>query len=145
MRPDTPVGGVSHFSREIVAMLGSHTVDGTLAPTSPNETRRLAVANITKAELVDQVALQAGTDKKTAADVLKAFEEVVLAGVTKGDKIALTGFLTFQQVAKAATTARNPRTGETVKVKAKKAPKVTVGASFKKVVNKEAPAPKLAK
>ncbi|WP_426572013.1 HU family DNA-binding protein [Aquihabitans sp. McL0605] len=103
------------------------------------------MANITKAELVDQVAAQAGTDKTTAAAVLKAFEEVVLAGVTGGDKIALTGFLTFQSVAKPATTARNPRTGEAVPVKAKTAPKVTIGATFKKVVNKEAPAPKLAK
>lgn len=101
--------------------------------------------NITKAELVDQVAAQAGTDKTTAAAVLKGFEETVLAHVAKGDKVAMTGFLTFQQVAKAATTARNPRTGESVKVKAKKAPKVTVGATFKKVVNKESPAPKLAK
>lgn len=103
------------------------------------------MANITKAELVEQVAAQAGTDKNTAAAVLKAFEETVLASVTKGDKVALTGFVSFEQVAKKATTARNPRTGETVKVKAKKAPKVTVGATFKKVVNKEAPAPKLAK
>ena len=103
------------------------------------------MANITKAELVELVANQAGTDKTAAANVLKAFEEVVLAKVTAGDKIALTGFVSFEQVAKKATTARNPRTGETVKVKAKKAPKVTVGASFKKTVNKETPAPKLAK
>ncbi|MGI8755349.1 MAG: HU family DNA-binding protein [Acidimicrobiales bacterium] len=103
------------------------------------------MANITKAELVDQVAAQAGTDKTTAAAVLKGFEETVLAHVTKGDKVAMTGFVTFQQVSKAATTARNPRTGASVKVKAKKAPKVTIGATFKKVVNKESPAPKLAK
>ena len=103
------------------------------------------MANITKAELVDQVAAQAGTDKATAAAVLKGFEETILAHVTKGDKVALTGFLTFQQQAKAAGTARNPRTGDTIKTKAKKVPKVTVGASFKKVVNKESPAPKLAK
>ena len=103
------------------------------------------MANITKAELVDLVAKQAGTDKTTAAAVLKGFEEVVLAKVAAGDKIALTGFISFEQVAKKATTARNPRTGETVKVKAKKAPKATIGASFKKVVNKETPAPKLAK
>jgi len=96
------------------------------------------VANITKAELVDQVAASAGTDKTTAAAVLKAFEEVVVAGVAKDDKISLTGFVSFQRVSKAATTARNPRTGETVPVKAKKVPKVTVGATFKKVVNGEA-------
>jgi DNA-binding protein HU-beta len=93
------------------------------------------VANITKAELVDQVAASAGTDKTTAAAVLKAFEEVVTAGVKNGDKIALTGFLTFQKVHKEATTARNPRTGETVPVAAKDVPKVSVGASFKSAVN----------
>ena len=103
------------------------------------------MANITKAELVEQVAAQAGTDKTTAAAVLKGFEETVTALVAKGDKVALTGFLTFEQRARAATTARNPQSGETVKVKAKKVPKVTIGASFKKVVNKETPAPKLAK
>ena len=48
------------------------------------------MANITKAELVDQVAAQAGTDKTTAASVLKAFEETILAHVTKGD--GLKGF-----------------------------------------------------
>ena len=103
------------------------------------------MANITKAELIDQLAAQAEVDKTTATKVLKSFEEVVLASVAKGDKIALTGFVAFEQIAKKATTARNPRTGETVKVKAKKAPKVTVGATFKKVANKEVPAPKLAK
>ena len=103
------------------------------------------MANITKAELVEQVAAQAGTDKTTAAAVIKGFEETVMALVTKGEKVALTGFISFEQVAKKATTARNPRTGETVKVKAKKAPKATLGATFKKTVNKEIPAPKLAK
>jgi DNA-binding protein HU-beta len=103
------------------------------------------VANITKAELVEQVAAQAGTDNKTAAAVLKAFEETVLASVTKGDKVALTGFVSFEQVARPARTARNPQTGATVKVKAKKAPKASIGATFKKTVAKQSPAPKLAK
>lgn len=103
------------------------------------------MANITKADFIAQVAAQADVDKTTAASVVKAFEETVLASVAKGDKVALTGFVSFEQVAKKATTARNPRTGEEVKVKAKKAPKVSVGATFKKVANKEVPAPKLAK
>jgi len=103
------------------------------------------VANITKAELIAQVAAQADVDKTTAQNVLKAFEDTVLASVAKGDKIALTGFVSFEQISKKATTARNPRTGEAVKVKAKKAPKVTVGATFKKVANNEVSAPKLNK
>ena len=67
------------------------------------------MANITKAELVEQVAAQAGTDNKTAAAVLKAFEETVLASVTKGDKVALTGFVSFEQVARPARTATESR------------------------------------
>lgn len=102
------------------------------------------MANITKAELVAQVAAQAETDKNTAAAVLKAFEETVFANVAEGNKIALTGFVSFEQVSKKATTARNPRTGETVDVPAKKAPKVSVGATFKQIANGEKPAPELA-
>lgn len=112
---------------------------------SSEQLRRLAVANITKADLIAQVAAQAGTDKTTAAAVLKAFEETVLANVAADNKVALTGFISFQQVAKKATTARNPRTNEVVEVKARKAPKVTIGATFKQVTNGEKPAPKLAK
>lgn len=103
------------------------------------------MANMTKAELVAQVAAQAGTDKTTAAAVLKAFEETVVAKVKAGDSVSLSGFLTFKQGARAAGTARNPQTGETVKVKAKKVPRVTAGAAFKQIVNGEKPAPKLAK
>ena len=99
-----------------------------------------------KSELIEQVAKQAGTDKRTAGDVLNAFEEVVVATTKAGkEDISWTGFLKFSQGKRAAGTARNPQTGATIKTKAKKVPKVAVGASFKKVVNGETPAPKLKK
>ena len=99
-----------------------------------------------KSELIEQVAKQAGVDKKTAGNVLNGFEEVVLA-VTKAGKeeISWTGFMKIAQGKRAAGTARNPQTGAAIKTKAKKVPKVTLGATFKKVVNGESPAPKLAK
>ena len=99
-----------------------------------------------KSELIEQVAKQAGVDKKTAGEVLNGFEEVVYA-VTKAGKepIAWTGFLKFERVQRKKTTARNPQTGATVNVPAKKVPKVTIGAAYKKVVNGDADAPKLAK
>lgn len=99
-----------------------------------------------KSELIEQVAKQADVDKKTAGAVLKGFEEVVFA-VTKAGKeeISWTGFLKFSQGKRKAGTARNPQTGAPVKVKAKKVPKVAIGATFKKVVNGEVPPPKLAK
>ena len=103
------------------------------------------MANMTKADLVSQVAAQAGTSRATAAAVLKAFEDTVTATVRKGDSVALTGFLSFKQGKRSARTARNPQTGAAVKVKAKKVPSISAGASFKKVVNGESPAPKLTK
>lgn len=103
------------------------------------------MANVTKADFIAQVAAQAGTDKTTAAAVIKAFEETVAVTIKKGDAVTLTGFLKFERADRKATTARNPQTGETVKVKAKKVPKISAGTSLKKVVNNEAPAPKLAK
>lgn len=103
------------------------------------------MANVTKADLIAQVAAQAGTDKTTAAAVLKALEETVSVIVKKGDSVSLTGFLTFKQGARPAGTARNPQTGATIKTKAKKVPKVSAGATLKKVVNNESPAPKLTK
>lgn len=99
-----------------------------------------------KSELVEAVAKQAEVDTKTAAAVLNGFEDVVTATTKAGkEKIQWTGFLTFERVQRKKTTARNPATGETVQVPAKKAPKVTIGAGFKKIVNNESPAPKLKK
>lgn len=99
-----------------------------------------------KSELIEQVAKQAGVDKKTAGDVLNGFEEVVQAVIKNGkEDISWTGFLKFSQGKRAAGTARNPQTGASIKTKAKKVPKVSAGASLKKIVNGESPAPKLVK
>jgi len=100
---------------------------------------------MTKADLIAQVAAQAGTDRRTTANVLKAFEDTVTATVEKGDSVGLTGFVSFKRGDRAASTRRNPRTGAAVEVKAKKVPKVSTGATFKKVVNGESPAPELAR
>lgn len=97
-----------------------------------------------KSELIEKVAKQAGVDKKTAADVLNGFEDVVLAVTKQGkEPVSWTGFLKFERQSKKKGTARNPQTGEKVQVPAKKVPKVSVGAAYKKVVNNETPAPKL--
>ena len=85
-----------------------------------------------KAELVDAIVAESGAAKNTVAEVLKAFEEVVVKGVTGGEKIVLSGFLSFERVERKARTARNPQTGEAIQVKASRAPKVSVGSTFKK-------------
>ncbi len=87
-----------------------------------------------KAELVDAIVAESGATKSTVADVLKALEDVVVGNVSKGEKIVLSGFLSFERVERKARTARNPQTGEAIQVKASRAPKVSIGSTFKKAV-----------
>jgi DNA-binding protein HU-beta len=98
---------------------------------------------ISKSDLITAVAAHTGSTSKDVATVLGGFEDVVVANVAKGEKVVLSGFLTFDRAQRAARTGRNPQTGETIKIRASKAPKVSAGASFKKIVNGQAPAPKL--
>ncbi|HTB09559.1 MAG TPA: HU family DNA-binding protein [Acidimicrobiales bacterium] len=87
-----------------------------------------------KAELVEAIVAESGASKNTVAEVLKAFEDVVVGNVSKGEKIVLSGFLSFERVERKARTARNPQTGEAIQVNASRAPKVSIGSTFKKAV-----------
>src|SRR5881392_1526592 len=86
--------------------------------------------NVNKAELVEALAARLG-DKKAATAALDAVLAEIQNAVTKGDKVAITGFGVFEKRVRAARTARNPRTGEAVKVKKTSVPAFRAGASFK--------------
>jgi DNA-binding protein HU-beta len=88
-----------------------------------------------KSELIDAIAAHPTVaDKKTAAAVLEATLSEIQTAVTKGDKVSLTGFGVFERRARAARMARNPRTGEAVKVKKTTVPAFRPGAGFKETV-----------
>jgi DNA-binding protein HU-beta len=88
---------------------------------------------VNKAELIEALAVRLG-DKKTASAALDAVLAEVQAAVTKGDKVAITGFGVFEKRVRGARTARNPRTGEAVKVKKTSVPAFRAGASFREMV-----------
>ena len=69
---------------------------------------------MTKAELVTAIADKAGLNKAQAKDALEAFIDSVTASLKAGQEVRLVGFGSFVPVTRAAGTARNPRTGETV-------------------------------
>ncbi|HLT81356.1 MAG TPA: HU family DNA-binding protein [Cyclobacteriaceae bacterium] len=73
-----------------------------------------------KAELVTKIAEDAGITKAQAGAALESFFEGVSKTLKKGDKLTLVGFGTFSVTKRAARTGRNPQTGETIKIKAKK-------------------------
>ncbi len=88
---------------------------------------------VNKAELIEALATRLG-DKKTASTALDAVLSEVQSAVAKGERVAITGFGVFEKRVRAARTARNPRTGESVKVKKTSVPAFRAGAGFKDVV-----------
>lgn len=88
-----------------------------------------------KNELVAAMAEKAGLKKTDAEKALKAFTEVVADELKKGDKIQLVGFGTFEVSERAEREGRNPKTGETMKIAASKAPKFKAGKALKDSLN----------
>ena len=89
-----------------------------------------------KTELVAAMAEKTELSKKDAEKALKAFTDVVAEELAKGEKIQLVGFGTFEVVDRPAREGRNPKTGESMKIAASKAPKFKAGKALKDVVNK---------
>lgn len=87
-----------------------------------------------KTELVEAVAKASGVTKSDADAAISSMFDVIAAQVKKGEKVQITGWLTVEQVKRAARTGRNPQTGEAIKIKASKAVKVTAGAKLKSAV-----------
>ena len=84
-----------------------------------------------KAELIDAIHSRANVSKSDAEKALNAFIEAVQDAVAGGEKVALPGLGTFAPTQRAERMARNPQTGEMVKVPARKSAKFTAGAKFK--------------
>ncbi|CDE42318.1 histone family protein DNA-binding protein [Clostridium sp. CAG:411] len=89
-----------------------------------------------KAELVAAIAEKTELSKKDSEKALKAFIDVVTEELTKGEKIQLVGFGTFEVAERAAREGRNPQTGATMNIPASKAPKFKAGKALKDTINK---------
>ena len=88
-----------------------------------------------KGDLVDVVAKNTGESKRLVGDVFDELVTQVQRTVKRGEKVTLPGFGTFERRARSARTARNPQTGEPIKIKATKVPAFKPGASFKTYVS----------
>jgi len=80
-----------------------------------------------KAELIARISEDAGITKTQAGATLDSFTETVGKTLKKGDKVTLVGFGTFSVSKRAARNGRNPQTGATIKIKAKKVAKFKAG------------------
>src|SRR2546423_11599182 len=134
-----PTGGVSVTTQGLFSprclcfAVTGHTVRAEWPRLASQRTNVFGRVVVNKAELIDALGARLG-DKKSASSALDAVLAEIQTAVTKGDKVAITGFGVFEKRVRAARTARNPRTGESVKVKKTSVPAFRPGASFKEQV-----------
>ncbi|MFE2873990.1 HU family DNA-binding protein [Embleya sp. NPDC059259] len=83
-----------------------------------------------KAQLVEAVADRLG-GRKAAAEAVDAVLDTIVRAVTAGDRVSITGFGSFEKVDRPARYARNPQTGERVRVKKTSVPRFRAGQGFK--------------
>ena len=87
-----------------------------------------------KEELVKEVSKKAKVSQKATADIIAATLETIEKTVSKGKKVTLVGFGTFEPRKRAARTGRNPQTGAPLKIAAKTVPAFSAGKKFKEMV-----------
>lgn len=87
-----------------------------------------------KVELIGAVASKSEISKKDVEKVINAFTNIVTDTLIDGDKVAITGFGTFEVTKRAARTGRNPKTGEAIKIATSKSPKFKAGKALKDAV-----------
>lgn len=91
---------------------------------------------MSKADIVDKIAKDAGISKAASEKAVNAFIEAVTNSLKKGQTVTLIGFGTFSVGKRAARVGRNPKTGATIKIKAKKIARFRPGSALKNAVNK---------
>ena len=90
---------------------------------------------MTKSELIDAIAAGADLSKAAAGKALEATLAAITKALEHGDSVSLIGFGTFAVKARASRTGRNPRTGQTIQIKAANVPSFKAGKALKDSVN----------
>ena len=96
-----------------------------------------------KSQLIDTLAARYEGNRKQAAHALESVLDTITREVAKGEKVAITGFGSFEKRVREARWVRNPRTGERIKAKKTAIPKFSAGADLKAVVSGAKKLPKL--
>ncbi|MEJ7832316.1 MAG: HU family DNA-binding protein, partial [Nocardioides sp.] len=96
-----------------------------------------------KSQLIDALAARYEGNRKAAAQALDHVLDTITREVAKGEKVAITGFGSFEKKVREARWVRNPQTGARIKAKKKAVPKFTAGADLKNVVSGAKKLPKL--
>jgi DNA-binding protein HU-beta len=96
---------------------------------------------VNRSQLVTALSERIETTRREADEVLQSIVDLITATVAAGEDVAISGFAKFRRVDRPARMGRNPATGETIRIKAKRAAKITPLKNFKDaVISGKAPA-----
>lgn len=87
-----------------------------------------------KAEIVEKVASDTGLTKVAASAAVESVLEAITKALKKGDSVSFVGFGTFKTTSRKARTARNPRTGDTIKIPKRRVARFTPGTTLRAAV-----------
>lgn len=90
---------------------------------------------MTKNELITEMSNRTNMYKKDCEDALQAFQDIVKEELSKGEKIQIVGFGTFDVASRAERMGRNPQTGKEMLIPASKSPKFKAGKTLKDAIN----------
>ncbi|CAN5223964.1 HU family DNA-binding protein [soil metagenome] len=91
----------------------------------------MADKSLNKNDLVAAIAAESGQSQAAVSGVVDAFFSVVSKSVHEGTKVAIPGWISFEQTHRAARAGRNPATGETIQIAASKGVKIAAGSKLK--------------
>ena len=106
--------------------------------------RYFETPRMNKTELIEHLAANHELSKAEAGRIIETLLDAIVTTVKKGGTVAIPGFGSFKQHARAARNGVNPSTGDKIKIAAAKLPKFTPGAGFKAAVDPKAAAKKAA-
>ncbi|KKR58211.1 MAG: DNA-binding protein HU-beta [Candidatus Curtissbacteria bacterium GW2011_GWA1_40_47] len=89
---------------------------------------------MTKKELTEKLSKKVGLTKKAAFDSVNSVFGLIKESLSKGDKVVITGFGTFEVRSRATRKGRNPQTGDTIQIAGHKLPGFTAGKTLKRLI-----------
>jgi DNA-binding protein HU-beta len=87
-----------------------------------------------KAEIVEKIAKDTGLTKVTAAAAVESLIDGITRSLKKGNSVSFVGFGTFKTASRKARTARNPQTGDAIKIPKRRVARFTAGKALKAAV-----------
>jgi DNA-binding protein HU-beta len=97
---------------------------------------------VNRSQLLNKFAEDNELTRKQADEYVTSLVDIITGSVASGEDVAISGFAKFRRIDRPARLARNPATGETVKVKAKRVARITPLKNFKdSVLSGKAPKP----